>query len=438
RLVPLTAVEMPRVTYVDEQGQTLPENTPAENIRYSIYDITIKPGIYYQPHPAFAMVDGKYRYHQLTEEEIEDLNTVADLPYVGTKELTVDDYIIQIKRLALPALHSPIYGVMARYIKGLDDLQARLATAHKMVMKQLDLRTFSLSGVKKIDDYHFQIIINGKYPQFMYWLAMPFFAPVPWQVDHFFSQPGMNDNNLTLSWYPVGTGPYMLTENNPNKAMVLAKNPNFHGEVFPNDGSEADIAKGYMANAGLEMPFVDKIVFSLEKESIPRWTKFLQGYYDNSAISSDSFDQAITVDSNGEPDLTSELKDKGIRLSTVVSPMIFYLGFNMMDPIVGGASERARKLRQAISIAVDYKEYIAIFLNGRGIVAEGPIPPGIFGYAKRPNPIMNKSLAQAQALLAEAGYPQGMDAQTGVPLVLNYDVPATSGPDDKARFSWMR
>jgi hypothetical protein len=29
---------------------------------------------------------------------------------------------------------------------------------------------------------------------------------------------------------------------------------------------------------------------------------------------------------------------------------------------------------------VDYEEYISIFLNGRGISAQGPIPPGIFGY----------------------------------------------------------
>ena len=42
--------------------------------------------------------------------------------------------------------------------------------------------------------------------------------------------------------------------------------------------------------------------------------------------------------------------------------------------------ERARKLRQAIAIAVDFEEYISIFANGRGIPAQSPIPPGIFGY----------------------------------------------------------
>jgi oligopeptide transport system substrate-binding protein len=28
----------------------------------------------------------------------------------------------------------------------------------------------------------------------------------------------MAEKNLTLDWYPVGTGPYMLVENNPNAA----------------------------------------------------------------------------------------------------------------------------------------------------------------------------------------------------------------------------
>ena len=58
------------------------------------------------------------------------------------------------------------------------------------------------------------------------------------------------------------------------------------------------------------------------------------------------------------------------------------MGFNMTDPVVGGYSRRAKLLRQAISIAVDYEELLSIFANGRGLAAQGPIPPGIFGYVK--------------------------------------------------------
>ena len=47
-------------------------------------------------------------------------------------------------------------------------------------------------------------------------------------------------------------------------------------------------------------------------------------------------------------------------------------------------------------------------------------------------------MAYAKKLLADAGYPEGRDKKTGRPLILNYDVPASSGPDDKARFDWLR
>jgi hypothetical protein len=41
------------------------------------------------------------------------------------------------------------------------------------------------SGVEKVDSHTWRIRVKGKYPQFLYWLAMPFFAPVPREVDRF-------------------------------------------------------------------------------------------------------------------------------------------------------------------------------------------------------------------------------------------------------------
>jgi ABC-type transport system substrate-binding protein len=103
-------------------------------------------------------------------------------------------------------------------------------------------------------------------------------------------------------------------------------------------------------------------------------------------------------------------------------------------------AERNRKLRQAIAIAIDWEEYIAIFEKDQAQAAHGPIPPGLFGYrADGPaafNPVVyerdkdgkpqRRSIEQARKLLAEAGFPDGRDAKTGKPLVLNYDTNATS------------
>ena len=147
---------------------------------------------------------------------------------------------------------------------------------------------------------------------------MPFFAPVPQEVDEFYSQPGMKQRNITLDWYPVGTGPYMLKINNPNRQMVMESNPNFHGETYPAEGAQGDREAGLLEDAGQSLPFIDKVVFSLEKETIPYWNKFLQGYYDVSGVSSDSLDQAIQFGSQGEAVLKPLVEAKGIQLVSAV------------------------------------------------------------------------------------------------------------------------
>ena len=426
-LIPLTAVEVPKPRTV-------------EGGKFTVYEVRIKPGIRYQPHPAFVSEN-----QHLSENRIARLKSPYELPS-GTRELLADDFIYQIKRLAHPRLHSPIFGLMSEYIVGLADLAKALARAGGNG-GWLDLREFELKGVERVDPHTFRVTLNGAYPQFVYWLAMPFFAPVPWEADRFFSQPGMEARNFTLDWWPIGTGPYMLTENNPNARMVLERNPNFRGEPYPSEGEPGD--GELLRDAGKTLPFIDKVVFSREKEGIPYWNKFLQGYYDVSGIGSDQFDQAVRVSIEGDTNVTPEMEEKGIRLSTSVDTTTGYVAFNWLDPVVGGASERARKLRHAISIAFDIEEQISIFANGRGIPAQGPIAPGIFGYREGRegvNPVVydwvdgkpeRKSIEVARKLLAEAGYPGGRDAKTGQPLVIYFDT-VVRGAGDKAAFDWYR
>ena len=455
-LVPLTADAVPEPVYLDRQGNRLPRQTPPERIAFSVYEIRIRPGIHYQPHPAFARnARSEYLYHALTERDLARAYAVADFPQTGTRELTAADYVYQIKRLAHPKLHSPILSVMNDYIVGLRDYTKMLKQAYDVLAQgrdedvYLDLAKYPLAGVEEVDRYTYRVKIHGKYPQFLYWMAMPFFAPLPPEADRFFSQPGMTARNLTLDWYPVGTGAYMLAENNPNRRMVLERNPNYHAELYPDAGEAEDAPKGLFADAGKPLPFIDKVVFSLEKESIPYWNKFLQGYYDRSGVLAESFDQAIRFTGSGDTDVSDAMKEKGIRLLASVAASTYYMGFNMLDPVVGGNSERARKLRQAVSIAVDYEEQISIFRNGRGIAAQGPLPPGIFGYeagCAGINPYVydcvdgqprRKPIETAQKLLAEAGYPGGQDTVSGKPLLLYFDTPAV-GPEEKARLDWLR
>ena len=120
-----------------------------------------------------------------------------------------------------------------------------------------------------------------------------------------------------------------------------------------------------------------------------------------------------------------------------------------LNRLMGLGATASSALRQALSIAVDIEEMISIFSNGRGLPAQGPIPPGIFGHqAGRAgiNPVVydwvdgravRKPLAAAQALMIEAGYPDGRHPDTGKPLTLYFDAFAF-GPDYKPLFNWYR
>jgi ABC-type transport system substrate-binding protein len=463
-LEPATADGMPRLRRFDGGGRELAANADPSRVVRTVVEVRIRPGILYQPHPAFALnEDGSARYLGLTEADLRGVRAIGDFADTGSRELEARDYVYQIKRLAHPRLHSPIFELMAEYLPGLKDLQAALAAAGEGAAGTedppgwLDLDRFALPGVEVVDRHTYRITLQGAYPQFLYWLSMPFFSPVAREVDRFFAQPGMAERNLTLDWWPVGTGPYMLVENNPNARMVLARNPNYRSDSYPCEGEAGDAEAGLLADCGKGMPFIDKVVFSREREGIPYWNKFLQGYYDASGVSSDNFDQAVTLTSQGEVSLSADMEAKGIRLLTSVSPSIYYLGFNMLDALVGGAAlkadkERARKLRQAISIALDMEEFVSIFMNGRGLPGMSPLPPGIFGArAGRAgmNPVvyewqgsdtagrpLRRSVDEASRLLAEAGWPNGRHAQTGEPLVINLDT-TPGGLGDKARSDWL-
>ncbi len=444
-LEPLTATKMPEIIYLDSSEKVLDKDAKADEVAFSDYIIDLKPGIKFQPHAALALnKQSEFLYHHLSQTQLADINTLSNFEQTGTRELTAADYVHQIKRLVHPKISSPIAELMKHYIVGLSDYAESIKDKPRTALKDS-----AISGVEVLDKYRYKIRIKGKYPQFIYWLAMPFFAPMPWEADAFYSQQALIDKNITLDWQPLGTGPYMLEENNPNLRMVMLKNPNYHTDFYPAEGQVGDKEKGLLRDAGKRLPFIDKAVYRLEKETIPYWNKFLQGYYDASGIASDSFDQAVQFTGGGKLGLTQAMQDKGIQLQTAVTSSIFYMGFNMLDTVVGGESEQARKLRLAISIAIDYEEYISIFMNGRGVVAQGVIPPEIFGFSATEsgiNPYVydwhrqqprRKSLADAKQLMQEAGYAGGVDNKTGAALILYLDT-AASGPDDRARLNWYR
>jgi oligopeptide transport system substrate-binding protein len=93
-LIPLTASQMPQVQYLNKQGEKLDPNSDSKDIAFTDYQIDIKPGIRYQPHPAFAKtVDGQYEYHQLNQNQMATLSTLADFSHTGTRDLVAEDFV---------------------------------------------------------------------------------------------------------------------------------------------------------------------------------------------------------------------------------------------------------------------------------------------------------------------------------------------------------
>ncbi len=473
-LVPQTATEVPtkatrrKVVFA---GKTFDAR---------VYTVRIKQGIHYQDHPCF--VPGNMK---LTDKDVRGVRQVWDIKPHATRELVADDYLYGIRRLADPRLACPIFATLAGNMLGMqeyqDALQAALDEERERRKKSAGM-LYNREGdekynpipldyaegaddypfIRKVDKYTFEIVLKGPYPQILYWMAMAFFAPIPPEAVEFFNQRVMLERGIILDKNPVGTGPYVLREFDPTNQIVLERNKNYRHDPYPTlpepDPKDKQAvanykmmkAEGMLLDAGKPLPLIDRIVMRMEKEAIPRWNKFRQGYYDSSGIVSDVFDKAITLTSRGDPKLTDDLARRGIRLLTSTPTTVSFYAFNMLDPVFGAkAGESGRKLRQAISIAFDVEEEISIFYNGRGIAAQSPLPPGIFGREEGEegiNPIVyrwdprrkrgvRRSLDEAKKLLAEAGYPGGYD-KNGEPLSIRFATRRDT-PDAKAQLDFV-
>jgi ABC-type transport system substrate-binding protein len=466
-----TAIDLPEVTYLDRDGHVLSDSADSERVAVSVYTIRLKPGILYAPHPAFARdAAGHYLYQDLPAERISRASTLADFPLQGavssTRELTADDYVYEIKRMASPYLATPsrLYGLMGEAIEGLKELGDRLTIEHDAALAGRsardawlpwrDLRAEPLSGARAIDAQTLQIRLKGRYPQLRFWLANTFFAPIPWEADRFYGQKGMRERALTLNLWPVGTGPYMLVEQGATR-YVMQRNPNYRGESYPTEGMPGDRELGLLDDAGKRTPFIDRVVSTLERETEPQEVKLLQGYYD--VVEIERLDRSFKLEkelADGEG-RAALLRQHGMQFRSSVDPNSWFIGFNWLDPVVGQGSTpeqqaRNRKLRQALSIATDWEEWTSVFYDtyGPAQTAMGPLPPGVFGYRAGEagiDPVTHvwvdgraqrRPLAQARRLLAEAGYPNGRDEATGRPLVLYFDVNGV-GPTYQARLDWQ-
>lgn len=379
--------EMPRrepyiYSETDKQGHQKPVHGESWSFR-------LKPGLHFQDDPCFP--GGKGR------------------------EITAADVIYSFRRMADPTVHCPVVGFFQDKIIGFADYiesnaqRGRQGGDYKAPVGGLQLDPG--------DPYKFRILLNQPYPQLRFLMAMHFTTPIAHEAVERYGK--------DLARHPVGCGPFVMTEYTHKQRIVLEKNPNRRPEYYPTEGDPGDREAGLLADAGKPLPLADKVVFTVIPESITGWNLFQQGYLDSWGVTQENFSQVMSRQGQLSPDMVR----KGIKLRRSVDPNIFYFGFNMNDPVVGGNSPAHRKLRQAISLSINSQDFIDLFSQGYGQPAQFIVPPGLFGYdAKYKNPYrqFDPSLKLGKKLLAEAGYTDGVDGKTGERLVIYFDNSATT------------
>ncbi len=457
KLAPLLAVEVPK----PEQRQV---QYKGKTVDATVYTIRLRRGVKYQNHPCFVEAN-----RHLTESDLRGIRGIADFKKTATREMAAADFLYGIRRLCDLRLECPAQGALAANLLGFQDYIDKLkevleakrkvrAEAGGLLYNQEQDEQFNpivldynkvaaeFPFIREVDKYAFEVVLLHPYPQILYWMEFQFFSPIPPEALEFYEQPGLLKRGIMFDFNPVGTGPYVLEDYDPTNQAVLVRNPNFREELYPSlappapDADEEAVANyklmksaGMLKDSGKRLPFIDRIVFRMEKEAIPRWNKFMQGYYEYSGIQPDSFDQAVSLSSKGDLSITDEMRVRGIEMLKADSAYLGYYAFNMTDPVLGGLDEKKQKLRQAISIAIDAGEKLDIFNNGMGTQAQHAIPPGVFGHEnteaginhyvfrwdKQRNAPVRKSIEEAKELLKEAGYPDGYGPD-GLPLEIKY------------------
>ncbi|MHC4479344.1 MAG: ABC transporter substrate-binding protein [Planctomycetota bacterium] len=349
------------------------------------YTIRIKQGVLFQDDPCFTESGGKGR------------------------EVTAEDFVYSIKRLADQGNKPRGWWLLQGKVVGLDEFHEesvkRAAAGERMDYER------TVEGLRAVDRYTLRIRLKERFPQLKYALEMSYTAAVPREAVEHYGEDFVN--------HPVGTGPYRLAEWSKRWRLVLERNPTYREEHYPSEGEPGDREAGLLEASGTRLPIVDQVYYTIIAEAQPAWIYFKQGYRDASGISKDNFQEAITP----SKELTPEFTAKGVRLTKFPEMVVYYVAFNMIDPLVGENKE----LRQAMSLAYDTEWRIDHFYNGRAVSAQGPIPPDMFGHdPDLLNPYKQFDVEKARRKLAEAGHAGGIGPD-GKRLELTYDI-GQAGP----------
>ena len=298
----------------------------------------------------------------------DDLYFAPDRCFGGKKrKVTSADVIYSLKRLEDPAVHSPVRWMVRD----------------------------KFAALTVLNDHEFVIRLKQPDPRFLYLLALPNAAVIPREAVEYYGK--------DFASHPVGSGPFLLKKWIREYQVEMVRNPDFRVEYFHGAVNPADRKR--------PLPLADGIVCSQVRQPFAAWLLFLQGELDASVLDKDNMDLAV-----GGGKLAPALANRGIRMQEAPEFEIRYIGFNCQDEKLKNI-----KLRQAIALVFDVSSRIR-HMSGMMRPQEGPLPDSVAGYdPDLRNPYQTCDVDRAKRLLAEAGYPGGIDPATGEALVLTFD-----------------
>ena len=222
-----------------------------------------------------------------------------------------------------------------------------------------------VARVDVVDEYTVNVVLRRPYAPLMNRLVDFSIVPPKYTAEK---------GNQGLSLRPVGTGPFRFVE--------LVKDDHLIVEAFDRHWRGA--------------PKVRRIIYKAIPEPFTR----------AAALRNNEVELIDMV----PPNLAAELERVGgIRVQRVPSTWIIYLGLNALKKPLSDV-----RVRQALNYATDVDALVKSVLDGNGRRMDGPFTPHMFGFdlsvkGYGPDP------ARARRLLAEAGYPDGLEITLDAP-----------------------
>lgn len=305
------------------------------------------------------IVGGSSDKWEISEDKLKyTFHIREDAKWSDGKKLTADDFVYSYRRVVDPKTASPIAYLMY-YIKNAKDIN--------MGKKQIDTL-----GVTAIDENTLTIELENPTLYFEDILASGgCYVPVREDI--------INKYGDDWTWNSesyIGNGAYKMTERKPDELIAFELNTNYWD--YKNQ-----VAK--------------KINFVLIADE----------YISLNAVRTGDVDFSINAPPIGE--IESLIKENLMAVSDIIG--VYYLDLNNKDKTLSD-----KRVRKALSLAIDRNYIVSNIGHGKLIAAESFVPPVVKGVEKSfreesSNFIIannySNNIIEAKKLLAEAGYPNG-------------------------------